>query len=258
MNKPERIKCIKEIMYEKKQIDVSALSVMLEVTEATIRNDLEQLEGEGFLTRYHGGASLNTDDSSERQFQNAGSPITIPYDREKEKLAEAAAAMVQEREWIFLGPGTTCYYIAKALSQRKNLNIMTNSFFVVNILGANPYIRLLFLGGNVQSEGMYSIPDNMEESLKRIYLNKAFFSVDAVSLDSGYTLTDIYILDIIKMVCSCSGKSIMCADSKKFGQRSFMYLADLDFTTSIVSDRHLPPEYEAYYRKHGVEICTAV
>lgn len=257
MNKPERLKRIKEIVYEKNKIDVSTLSIMLEVTEATIRNDFEQLEEEGFLTRYHGGASLNANGVPVGQFQNVGFSITIPYDMEKERLAEAAAALVQEREWIFLGPGTTCYYIAKALSQRKNLNIMTNSFFVVNILSSNPSIRLLFLGGNVQNEGMYSIPDNLKQRLQQLYLSKAFFSVDAVSLEGGYTLTDTYILDIIKKVRSCSEESFMCVDSKKFGQRSFMYLADLDFTTSLVSDKQLPPEYEEYYNTHGIQIYTS-
>lgn len=257
MNKSERINRIKEIVYEKKRIDVSALSVMLEVTETTIRNDLEQLEKENFLTRYHGGASLNTNGSPSSPLQSASSRIEIPYDSEKERLAELAVSMIQEREWIFLGPGTTCYYIAKALSAKKNINVMTNNFFVVNTLSSNPLIRILFLGGNVLNDGMYSVPDNIEQSLKQFYLSKAFFSVDAVSLEGGYTLTDVYILDIIKKVCSCSEESIMCADSKKFGQRSFMYLADLDFTSSVLTDRPLPSEYEDYYKKHGVQIYTA-
>ena len=56
MFKIERLRKIKEILADCKQIDVSTLSSLLEVTDATIRNDLEELEKEGFLTRFHGGS----------------------------------------------------------------------------------------------------------------------------------------------------------------------------------------------------------
>lgn len=256
MYKAERLQRIEEILTEQKRVDVSTLSLMLNVTETTIRTDLEQLEKSGFVTRYHGGATLKTAGETRNQLHNVSAEVNIPYDKEKEELAKVAAQMVGEREWIFLGPGTTCYYIAKALSGRDNLNIMTNNFFVTNILSSNPSIRLLFLGGRVQNEGMYTVPDDIKQDLEKIYLNKAFFSVDAASLDGGYTLTDIYILDIIRTVCGCCNESVICVDSKKFNRRSFMRLDDLSFAAAVVSDQKLLPEYQQYYIEHGVKVCT--
>lgn len=256
MYKAERIQKIKEIITEQKRIDVSTLSLMLNVTEATIRTDLELLEKKGFVTRYHGGAALNTPEEASNQLYNISNDIKIPYDKEKEQLAQAAAQLVGEREWVFLGPGTTCYYLAKALSKRSNLNIMTNNFYVINMFSSNPSIRLMFLGGRVQNEGMYTVPDNITQDLEQIYLSKAFFSVDAVSLEAGYTLTDIYILDIIRTVCACCKEPIMCIDSKKFDRRSFIRLEDLTFTPSIVTDKMPSSEYVRFYEEHGITIYT--
>jgi DeoR/GlpR family transcriptional regulator of sugar metabolism len=157
MFKAERIQRIKEIIFERKQIDVATLSSLLNVTEVTIRNDLEQLEKSGFLTRNHGGATLNASAFPEEQLHtDRMDGLNIPYDKEKEELGLVASQLVREREWIFLGPGTTSYYIAKALSKRQNLNIMTNNFYVANVFGSNASVQLLFLGGRMQNSGMYT------------------------------------------------------------------------------------------------------
>lgn len=256
MYKAERIRMIQSILTEKEQVDVATLSMMLDVTEATIRTDLEQLEKSGFLTRYHGGATLNPSQASPSQLHHIADNIHIPFDKEKETLADVAAQLINEREWVFIGPGTTGYYLAKALAKRNNINILTNSFYVSNVLSSNLSIRMIFLGGNIQNEGMYTVPNNINRDLEQIYLSKAFFSVDAVSLDAGYTLTDIYILDIIKTICNYCGESIVCLDSKKFDQRSFMSLGDLSFASSVVTDQKPSTEYETYYKQHGINLYT--
>ena len=95
MFKAERLHRIKEIIFERKQIDVATLSTLLNVTEVTIRNDLEQLEKSGFLTRYHGGATLNTEVFPEQQFQSGHTDsLNIPYDKEKEEVGLAASQPV--------------------------------------------------------------------------------------------------------------------------------------------------------------------
>ena len=258
MFKAERLHRIKEIIFERKQIDVATLSTLLNVTEVTIRNDLEQLEKSGFLTRYHGGATLNTEVFPEQQFQSVhtDSPA-IPYDKEKEEVGLAASQLVKEKEWIFLGPGTTSSYIAKALSRRQNLNIMTNNFHVANIFGGNTSVQLLFLGGRMQNSGMYTVPEDLNKELEHIYLSKFFFSVDAASLEGGYTLTDMNVLDIIKAISSRCNETIMCIDSKKFDQRSFIRLGDLTYTSTVVTNNHIPPEYHQYYIEHGIRTFTS-
>lgn len=258
MFKAERIQRIKEIIFERKQVNVSTLSSLLNVTEVTIRNDLEQLEKSGFLTRWHGGATLNSDLYPEQSVPGGQAAFPdISFEKEKDEIGQIAAKLVEEREWIFLGPGTTSYYIAKALSKRQNLNIMTNNFYVSYVLGGNPSINLMFLGGKLDHSGMYTIPDDLQSQLKHIYLNKSFFSVDAVSLDGGYTLTDVTVLEIINTMKTHCSETILCVDSKKFGQRAFMKLGDLTFASTVITNSQIPQEYHEHYLKHGIRLFTS-
>ena len=169
----------------------------------------------------------------------------------------AASQLVKEREWIFLGPGTTSSYIAKALSRRPNLNIMTNNFYVANIFGGNASAQLLFLGGRMQNSGMYTVPEDLNKELEHIYLSKFFFSVDAASIEGGYTLTDMNVLDIIKAISSRCNETVMCIDSKKFDRRSFIRLGDLTYTSTVVTNNHIPQEYHQYYIEHGIRTFTS-
>lgn len=255
MFKVERIRRIKEILKDCRQIEVSALSNILNVSDATIRNDLEELEQEGFLTRFHGGATINSPETEEPVNTSLHADL-VEYNKSKEEIGEIASRLIKEREWIFLGPGTTTYYIAKALRQRSNINILTNNFLVANMLYNLPNIRLLFLGGQIDHLGFYTIPDNWAQEVKDIYLDKAFFSVDGVDLTAGYTLSDKSVLEIIRSIMKCSQETIMAVDYMKFGQRAFIKAGDLNMASTVITNAGIPDEYKHYYLTHGVFTYT--
>ena len=233
MFKIERIRRIKEILRDCRQIEVSALSSLLNVSDATIRNDLEELEKEGFLTRFHGGATINSQETAEPV--NSPDDSMIEYDKAKEEIGIIAARLIREREWVFLGPGTTTYYIAKALAPRSNINV-------------------LFLGGQLERLGFYTVPDNLEKELSSIYLDKSFFSVDGVDLSAGYTLSDTPVLEIIQLIKNQSRETIMAVDSAKFNQRAFRKVCGIDEIKTIVTNAEIPDDYKQYFLEHG--ICT--
>lgn len=255
MFKIERHRHIKEILKDCRQIEVSALSNLLNVSDATIRNDLEELEQEGFLTRFHGGATLN-DSAAEQSDIPSSSSNQVEYDKNKEEIGEIASRIIKEREWVFLGPGSTNYYIAKALQQRSNINILTNNFLVADVLRGSASIRLLFMGGQIEHLGDYTIPDDWEKELHNIYLDKAFFSVDGVDLNSGYTLSDKPVFDIIRSVVKCTRETIMAVDHTKFDQRAFMKIGDLDLANTVVTNANIPNEYKRYFLEHGIRTYT--
>ena len=255
MLKIERIRRIKEILEDCHQIEVSTLSSMLNVTDATIRNDFEELEKQGFLTRFHGGATINKPETSDVLTQPVG-PDKFEYNKYKEEIGETAARLINEREWIFLGPGSTTYYIAKALRQRTNINVLTNNFLVAQALYDVPSIRLAFVGGDVDHMGFYTISDDWDDVLHNLYLDKAFFSVDGVDLDAGYTLSDKSVLEVIQAVSKCSRELIMAVDYSKFNQRTFMKIGDLDMVSAVVTNSGIPEDYKMYFLKHGVYAYT--
>lgn len=257
MFKVERIRRIKEIIFDRKQIEVATLSSLLNVSDATIRNDLEELEQQGYITRFHGGATLNSASTQEDQINQTLSGNAVAYDKNKEEIGVIAARLVNEKEWIFLGPGTTSYYIAKALVQRNNINVMTNNLLAAAMLSSNPSIRILLIGGFLNNEENYTAPDDINREFHDLYLSKAFFSVDGADLEAGYTLTDSSVMDLIRAVSARCDETVFSIDSTKFGRRSFMKVGDLDFAQSVITNDNTPLPYKKYYLEHGICIYTS-
>lgn len=256
MLKPERIQQIKDTIYEHKQITVAALSQQMKVSEATIRNDLEELEQEGYLTRFHGGARINSLPVKDDALNDIFNVSVVGYDKNKEQIGLLAAELVNEKEWIFLGPGTTSYYIAKALTLKNNIHVLTNNLLVSYILSTNSTIRIILLGGKLDNKGLYTIPDDILSELDNVYLSKSFFSVDGADLKAGYTLSDLNVFDIIKAVSSKCEETIFSVDITKFGRRSFRKLGDLDFADRVILNDNTPEAILAYYYEHGISVHT--
>ena len=255
MNKLERSQKIRDILTELGQASVSQLSSTLGVSEATVRTDLEELERSGFLTRYHGGASYNKPQSAPSVVPYS---MSMEYSRIREQVGITAANLIQAGDGVFLGPGTTNYYIALALRQRTDIvvNVVTNNFLVASAIRSCPSKRLHFIGGLVEPAGLFTIPDDIEKSLEDIYLDKMFFSIDGVDLFAGYTLSDPSVHNLITTVAGRSKQVIMAADSEKFDKRSFMKIGDLTFAPVVVSDAGIPAAYSNYYLQNGIRLYT--
>lgn len=256
MNKLERLRQIREILTASGQADVATLSDHFGVSSATIRTDLEELEREGFLTRYHGGAAINR---PEMELKSVAFLDELEYSPELEEVGVIAAQLIRDREGIFLAPGKTSYYIALALRNRTNItvNVVTNNFLVASALRGCSHTRLHFIGGLTDPEGLFTMPDIIESSLADIYLDKIFFSIDGVDLSAGYTLSDPAVQGVITAVAKRCRKAVMAAEVKKFGRRSFMKIGDLTFAPIVVTNPSVPEEYRSYYEARGVHVYTS-
>ncbi len=256
MLKIERHQKIKEYMLDHKRVTVDGISRMLKVTPATVRTDFSELEQEGYLVRFHGGATMNVIDYKEDEINKALGINAVEHDAQKMEVGMAASHLIQEKEWIFLGPGTTTYYIAKALAHRSSIHVLTNNLLVANALGPNPSCEIRLLGGNIHSEGLYTQPTDLHAELKGVYLNKAIFSVDGVDITSGYTLSDPNVLDLFRILCANCCEMFMAVDSTKYGRRAFMKLENLNFHHSVITNESTPEPFLEYYRTHGVKVYT--
>lgn len=256
MLKSDRQQKIKEHLLEHKRATVNGISRMLQVTPATVRTDFRELEAEGYLVRYHGGAALNVIDYQEDEINNALGGNPVAHDARKMEIGMIASQLIKEKEWIFLGPGTTTYYIAKALAQRNGIHVLTNNLLVANAISTNPSCQIRLLGGNIHSEGLYTLPDDLRTELKGIYLSKAFFSVDGMDLSSGYTLSDMNVLDLFKVVSVSCSEWFMAIDSTKYGRRAFIKLDSPDVRHNVITNEDIPEDFLQYYQAHGVKVYT--
>lgn len=252
--KVERQEEIKSLLIRDKRVTVTALCDLFQVSAVTIRADLEDIEGAGFLRRVHGGAILNEDQRNRNVIEDIIAAINIPYDKEQERIGNIAAGLIAEDEWIYIGSGTTCYYVAKSLLKRRNINIITNNIYVVNIMLANPYANTILCGGTLANSYNCTFGTLFEKSIAGMRFSKAFFTVSGASIESGYSVASQIEVGVMNAVRKQTDGMYLVIDSSKFGRNSFMHIGDADLAQTIITDEDIPELYEVHYKSKGVRV----
>jgi DeoR/GlpR family transcriptional regulator of sugar metabolism len=247
----QRIKIIKEFMLKNKSVDISTLANILDVSDVTVRKDLDILEKENFLIKNHGGAVLV--DSGEQ----IAKELVIENAAEKEQIANLAATLVEDGDTIFIGYGSTCYTFTRSLKQKKNLTVVTTN---VNALSELlPENNVILIGGQITYKDgmMYSTGDLTAENLKGIFVNKSFTSVDAVDMMAGFTVNDVSNLSVLKLIPKFSKHIIFLIDHTKFDKVGFYQIAPIGLPDCIVSNDKLDDKYKQFFYEKNIKTMTA-
>ncbi|MGM9613013.1 MAG: DeoR/GlpR family DNA-binding transcription regulator [Butyricicoccus sp.] len=242
-----RIEEIRNLLFTRKKVSVSALSAQFGISEVTIRKDLERLEREGIAQRVYGGAVLA---------ENALPPaLTHMEDRVRAELAEAACSEICDGDSIFLGSGKTCCYLAKLLDRFRGLSIVTNNITALGDL-LRTDARVYLLGGEVTSTDahtLFSSPENPNTFTDNIFVSKAFTSISGIDLQAGLTVHSIVSTHIYRNLPSIARSWYLMADSSKFDKIAMYPVAELRTVQCLITDA-LPTAYREQADKDGVEV----
>lgn len=254
MSKTARLEKIKKIMLQKNRIEVAELSENLSVSKVTIRNDLKELESEGFLMRTHGGAIANTNVPQNSQLSFHYNQTLSNSDSPINRIASKAEQITKENEWIFLGSGSTCYAIAKALAH-KHVQIVTNNLYAATYLASFPNVNVISCGGKVHNAHMpFLYGDLALNNISSMLFSKAFIGVSGADFKHGYSVSNDVERSIFKALQNSSEKIYIVTDSSKFGRTAFLNLGHLDITDSIITDTEIPEAYKNYYDNNNIEL----
>lgn len=249
----QRIKIIKEFLIKNKSVDVATLTNLLNVSDVTVRKDLDILEKEHFLIKNHGGAVIVDSDG-----QEVKNDLTIDRSLEKEQIANLAGTLVEDGDSIFLGYGSTCYMFSKVLKEKKNITVVTTNVNALNELVPN-VSQAILVGGKVNyKDGMiFTSGDLTSENLKGIFVNKSFMSVDAVDLMAGFTVNDVSNLSVLKLIPTISKQVIFLVDHSKFDKIGFYQIAPIGLPNCIVSNDKLNDKYKHFFYDKDIKVMTA-
>jgi DeoR/GlpR family transcriptional regulator of sugar metabolism len=243
-----------DILRKQPDLNVPELAIAMRVSEGTVRNDLNALEEQGLLTRVHGGAILNQQD----QFQN-GSFVKRYQQNSAAKLAIAstAVALVNDGDSILLDASSTAYYLAKALSDRQRLRVMTNGFEVARELANNTTNTVILVGGIVNNESSSVTGLLSEHIIEELHIQKAFLSCSGFSLERGMTEVHLAEAQLKRKVIESSQELFALVDSSKFGKEDLTSFARPEKITRLFTDQHLSPDWVIWLREAGIEytIC---
>lgn len=250
----ERRQSLLEILRRQPGLRVPELAVALDVSDGTVRNDLNALEGQGLLRRVHGGAVLNQQD----QFQN--NSFVRRYQQNaaaKLAIAREAAALVDDGDSILLDASSTAYYFAEALSERRRLRVMTNGFDVARELAQNSSNTVILIGGVVNNESSSVTGLLSEHIIEELHIQKAFLSCSGFSLERGMTEVHLAEAQLKRKVIESSQKLFALVDSTKFGKEDLTSFARPEKINCLFTDRNLSAEWTERLRQAGIEftIC---
>jgi DeoR family fructose operon transcriptional repressor len=227
------------------------LAETLEVSESTIRRDLEQLERSGMARRTHGGAFWTGESDTMPIFQTRRDDAWPA----KAAIAAAAAALIEDHDTILLDGGSTTYEIARHLGNRP-LQVVTNSLPVAHLLSSSESIDLVMIGGCVRGRTAVTIGPMSESMLHSINVGKAFLSVAGIT-DRGYFNSNMMLVESEKAMLAAADQAIVVADSSKFGKVSLSRLCGLHEVHAVVTDTSIDSKWKEHLELAGIELVLA-
>ena len=229
------------------------LGEMLDVSEATIRRDLEWLENEGILERTHGGAILSRRVQIEPEYAHRAQ--TRP--EEKRRIGLAVAALIEDGDIIFINSGTTATQVILHIPSGADVTVITNNVRAALEVGETRF-ELILLGGMFQPRSN-SVADRFAiENLNHVYASKAFVGVDGISLKYGCTVPSNAEAGIVRLMLERTrGPVTVVADSSKWGGISNFEIATIDQIHRLVTDDGFASDARAELEARSVEVLIA-
>jgi DeoR family transcriptional regulator, fructose operon transcriptional repressor len=226
---------------------------VLETSEATVRRDLEWLEGKGFLERTHGGAILNQRVMVDPEFQQR----IQKFPDEKKIIGELAASLIEEGDIIFINSGSTAAQVLKNISHNPRITVYTNNMSVLTDI-AEPGFKLHLIGGEFQSRSNSLAGRFALDNLGLVFANKAILGVDGISLKHGCTVPTGPEAEVVRrMIERTKGQVIVVADHSKWGAVSNFPVAEIDEVNKLVTDNGLSKQAKKEIGEYDVEVLVA-
>jgi DeoR family fructose operon transcriptional repressor len=248
----ERKSKILDSLNKNGKVKVCDLSQQYEVSEVTIRRDLQELEEDELIKRVHGGAVLNDNTKFEPTFSEK---IDKFYD-EKESVGKIAASMIVDGDTIALDAGTTTLSIAKHMTAR-NITVLTNSVDVAYELAKKQEVEVIITGGTLRWETRAMVGPVADNALKNFRVDKAFIGTNAVCIINGLSTPNITEANTKREMIKIAKQTIVVCDHTKFNAVSFAKIVDLDSIDIIVTDNQLDNDLLEKFQEKDIKIIRA-
>lgn len=245
----ERRNAILEKLQAERRVVISELSQIYKVSEETIRRDLEKLENDGFAIKSYGGAVINEN-------ANVDLPFNIRKKRNvisKQKIAEVISSRIKDGTSIMLDASSTAVYIAKALKERKNLTLITNSIEILIEMFDTPNVNVLSTGGAMREGSFALVGPQTDKMLNSYHVDMAIVSAKGFDLETGLTDTEELHANNKKTMLHAGREKVLAVDSSKFGKTAFTEIGTLEDISMVVTDAKPDEVWLQAFKEYGIE-----
>lgn len=232
----ERQRYIQDLAMKKKSVSVSELASELDVSELTIRRDLDGLCAKGVLERTHGGATLRRNLNVEPDYLQKASECS----KEKQAIGRLAASLLEEGDTVYLNSGSTTLEVIKAILERNiDITIVTNNIDAMWLCKSHGNVKIIFVGGYYRPKS-HSVSGKLAFSvIDQVFANKAIIGVDGFSPIAGLTTPVLEEADTTRaMIDHSIGSKIIVATGNKIGVVSNFKTAPIERADILVTDEN--------------------
>ena len=253
-----RAKEILRLLLKNGKTSVEDLTDLFATSPASIRRDLVRLEERGLVHRTHGGVMLAGQTYEPFRFDASFNVREERFAREKQRIAIAAADLVQDSETIGITAGTTTTQVARSLRLRSGLHIVTNAVNIGLELSSSHGPDTLLLGGCMRWPGAFSLigPATLE-ALSLVVMDKVFLGVCGIDLEHGATTIQPEEAAVFRTMSRRARQVIVVADSSKVGMVSpavICAVADID---TLITDDGISPEITQAFQDADIRVVIA-
>ena len=246
----ERRQQIMQKLTRERKVYVSELAKLFQVTEETIRRDLEKLEGQDLLRRSYGGAILAEHTNEEVPYIRR---TNINNERSKNIIASKAQSLIHDGDTIMVDSSTTCELLLQRLKdQHRRLTVITNSVHLMAAYAGNASSFTMICTGGTIRPNSYALTGAMTaDCLHRYYVDYALISCKGIDLEKGLMESNDSESRIKQLMMQQAKQSILLADHTKFATSPASSPTSCrartgrptstSTTSSSLSERHPPP-----------------
>ncbi|MFF2844271.1 DeoR/GlpR family DNA-binding transcription regulator [Paenarthrobacter sp. NPDC057981] len=250
--KQRRHQGVLEILQETGKATVSELGLRLGVTEMTIRRDLEMLENDGVLQRFHGGAKLAFGSSYEPPF-----PVREKINADQKRLIGLqVAALIDDGDTIILDGGSTGLAVAEALVDRE-VTVCPLSLRIAWAFARSTSVNLIMPGGSVRPAELSLSGADTIDYLRGHHFDAYVMTASGVSLEQGFTEWNADDAAVKKAAVGVADRVITAVDSSKMNRVGFVRICGIEVPAAIVTDAALSAEDLAPLRRQAQEVVVA-
>jgi DeoR family transcriptional regulator of aga operon len=253
MRQQDRLGLILERLNSQTSVSVPELAVALEVSQASVRRDLQLLESQQLLSRTHGGAVAS------------GVLYELPMRYRGGQRHEAKRAIAKiavqllgaDVTSVGLNGGSTTTEVARALAARTGLRVVTNALNIATELAVRSNIDLVVCGGSARAESYELVGPLAEMTLANVNIDVAIIGVDGVNVTAGLTTHHEVEAQTNRCLLRAAERVIVVADSSKIGRRGFARISEIGVVSDLVTDTGVKDSDVTELERAGLKVHLA-
>jgi DeoR family fructose operon transcriptional repressor len=247
----KRRELIVELVTERDGCTVSELAQELDVSETTVRRDLDELADRNSIDRTHGGAVPVVERLSDYKRR------TIQNREAKETIAKRAVKEIHKEQVVLLDAGSTTQAISREIPEDYNISVVTNNPPVASHL-AEGETEVFLTGGRYNEDHNFLVGRLAEEAIEQMNFDIGFIGLEGLDADGGLTTVFNDAARIKELMVNNCRRIVVVADHSKIGARSVIQFASLSDIDMVITDQPIPPELRESLVELGIEVADDI